>query len=162
MEIEYPYKVAVSFPGNHEYIPSIRKYIYDILLVSGFSNKFAFRSEIIVDEVCNNAVRYGCDSPDSEVELTCEVHSDRIEFLVKDGGGNPVHINRLKKSLGNSQQMDEIDALSEGLGLNLVRMLSEQVDFDINNDNVTSIHVVRKREIQEEKANGSDKTNGIQ
>ena len=143
--MDYPYKINLRFPGNLEYIPSIRKFVYDILQLSGFSNKFAFRSEIIVDEICNNAVCYGCESNDSEIEFCCEIHYDRIEVVIKDEGGNPLHIDRLKNAV--KQYRPGVKVLESGLGLNLVRMLSEKVEFDIDEQNLTSVHITRKREI---------------
>ncbi len=157
MDTEYPYKIAVHFPGNLEYIPSIRKLVYDILQVAGFSNKFAFRSEIIVDEICNNAVRFGCDKS-SDIELGFEIDDDRIEFTIRDGGGNPLHIKRLKKALQQQkkEKKSSNEDLQSGLGLNLVKMLSQEVDFSIDDNNVTSVHVVRKREDNSRICNGSN------
>lgn len=143
MDLKFPYKIKVKLPSDLEYIPSIRKFVSEVLQVSGFSSKFAFRSEIIVDEICNNAINYGNESrSDSEVELVCEIHEDRIELLVKDQGGNSVHTDRLKQAVNSKETAEKEDQL----GLEIVRMLSEKIDLKVDENNVTSIHVVRKRE----------------
>ncbi|MDG5815237.1 ATP-binding protein [Chitinispirillales bacterium ANBcel5] len=146
MSTEYPYNIKVKFPGDLDYIPAIRKFVHDVLQVSGFTNKFAFRSEIIVDEICNNAVNFGCESNESEVELACQIFQDRIEFLIKDQGKNKLHIERLKNVI---QQKDATENPDWGLGLDIVRMLSEKVDIKVDQSNVTTVHVVRKREMAE-------------
>ena len=63
--------VRVKFPGDLEYIPAVRKFVSEILQVCRFDQKFAFRSEIIIDEICNNAVTYGCTSQNASVTVVC-------------------------------------------------------------------------------------------
>ncbi|MFP4015131.1 MAG: ATP-binding protein [Chitinispirillaceae bacterium] len=144
MDLKFPYQVKVKLPSDLEYIPSIRKFVSEVLQVSGFSSKFAFRSEIIVDEICNNAINYGNENKgDSEVELICEIHEERIELLVKDEGGNSVHTERLKQAVKSNEGTEN----ENQLGLEIVKMLSEKIDLKIDEkNNVTSIHVIRKRE----------------
>ncbi len=145
MDLEFPYKITLKIPGDLEYIPAIRKFVSEVLQVSGFSSKFAFRSEIIVDEICNNAVSYGSDGQnDSEVELVCEIYQDRIELIIKDKGGKSVNTEKLKKSIEQKGDTEHVDQL--GLGLEIVKMLSEKIELEVDENNVTSIHVVRKRE----------------
>jgi hypothetical protein len=49
MKSEKPHLLAVSFPGELEYIPLVRKMISEVLRVLKFSEKFTFRSEFIID-----------------------------------------------------------------------------------------------------------------
>jgi anti-sigma regulatory factor (Ser/Thr protein kinase) len=139
MESETPYRIAVSFPGELEYIPLVRKMVSDILQVLHFSTKFTFRSEFIVDELCNNAVTYGSGTDRSIVEILCDTYNDRVEFTVKDRGGSSENIKRLRQAIAE-------EPIGKGGGLELVRMLAEKVEFTIDERNLTQIHVVRKRE----------------
>lgn len=142
MNIQLPYTIELSFPGDIEYIPAIRKFISEILLVSHFSPKFAYRSEIIVDEICNNAVSYGCRTDDAKIELLCNIYDDGIDFTIKDQGGDKHHIERLKNAINlESEQKSD-----KGLGLEIVRMLSESLNVVIDEKNLTSVRIVRKRE----------------
>jgi serine/threonine-protein kinase RsbW len=148
MDLGFPYTITVKLPSDLEIIPSIRKFVSEVLQVSGFSAKFAFRSEIIVDAICNNAITYGSrGDTDSEIEVSCEVHSDRMEVVVKDRGGSSAHIKRLKEAvrrnrLGLPLTRDD----STGMGLEIVKLLSETIEFCVDENNLTSVHVVRKRE----------------
>jgi anti-sigma regulatory factor (Ser/Thr protein kinase) len=145
MNIEFPYSVSIKFPGDLEYIPTVRKFIAELLLISDFSPKFAYRSEIIVDEICNNAVVYGCQTEDAEIELKNQIFDDRIEFTIQDQGGTRDNLIRLRKAADNaSENTKEHD--KAGLGLEIVRMLSERLDVIIDDDNLTSVHIVRRRE----------------
>jgi|LFRM01.1.fsa_nt_gb anti-sigma regulatory factor (Ser/Thr protein kinase) len=145
MNLKFPFNVVLRFPGDLEYIPAVRKFVSELLQVSGFSQKFAYRSEIIVDEICNNAVTYGCDREDSEVELICSLLQDRIEFTIKDQGGEKIHVEKLQAAL-KTADVTNAEELKRGLGLEIVRMLSESLDVLIDKNNLTSVHVVRKRE----------------
>ena len=145
MKSEFPYRMAVSFPGELDYIPLVRKLISDILQVLQFSKKFTFRSEFIVDELCNNAVTYGASDTRSAVEIVCEVFQDRVEFTVKDQGGSKENIRRLRQAV-NVDPKIKIKKHASGAGLEMVQMLAENVTCSIDEHNVTQIHVVRKRE----------------
>jgi anti-sigma regulatory factor (Ser/Thr protein kinase) len=145
MKSEFPYRMAVSFPGELDYIPLVRKLISDILLVLQFSKKFTFRSEFIVDELCNNAVTYGASDTRSSVEIICEAFEDRVEFTVKDHGGSKENIRRLRQAV-NAELPTKGKKRASGAGLEMVQMLAEDVTCTIDEHNVTQIHVVRKRE----------------
>ncbi len=139
MKAETAYRMTVSFPGELDYIPLVRKLVSDVLLVLHFSPKFTFRSEFIVDELCNNAVTYGSSTDRSPVELLCETYSDRVEFTVKDQGGSSENIKRLRQAIAE-------ESSGKGAGLELVRLLAEKVTCTIDENNLTQIHVVRTRE----------------
>jgi anti-sigma regulatory factor (Ser/Thr protein kinase) len=147
VELTLPYVITVKIPSDLEIIPSIRKFVSEVLQVSGFSAKFAFRSEIIVDAICNNAICYGsgCDT-ESEVEVDCEIHSDRMEVVVKDRGGSASHIKRLQDTVQGNRAELPLTGESLGMGLEIVKLLSETIEFSVDENNLTSVHVVRKRE----------------
>ncbi|MBN1308477.1 MAG: ATP-binding protein [Chitinispirillaceae bacterium] len=144
-KISIPFSVNVRFPGDLDYIPAVRKFVSELLQVSDFSPKFAYRSEIIVDEICNNAVTYGCQTDDAHIELLNKIFDDRIEFTIRDQGGTNNNLRRLKTAV-KSGSSGKKKQTKPGLGLEIVRMLSERLDVVIDEKNLTSVHVVRKRE----------------
>jgi anti-sigma regulatory factor (Ser/Thr protein kinase) len=144
MKPDFPYRVAVSFPGELDYIPLVRKLFSDILQELKFSPKFTFRSELIIDELCNNAVSYAAAITRSSVDLTCEVFRDRVEFTVKVHGGSSENTHRLQQAVAEESPWK--DLRDRNIGLELVRMLSENVSYSIDEKNLTQVHVVRRRE----------------
>lgn len=150
MKTESPYVFKVKIPSDADYIPPIRKFVADILQIKSFDPKFTFRSEVIVDEICHNAVTYGSQSIDATVDLVCSIYSDRAEFEINDQGGSVDNVNRLKSEFEKKDESfkKEVEYFksNKGLGLEIVRMLSAEVELKIGEDNVTSIRVVRKRE----------------
>jgi serine/threonine-protein kinase RsbW len=148
MDLTFPYTISVRLPSDLEIIPSIRKFVSEVLQVSGFSVKFAFRSEIIIDAICNNAITHGsAGNADNDVELSCIIHRDRVEVVVSDSGGTQADIEKLKEAVRrNRLGLPLPDYEAGGMGLEIVKLLSETIDIKVDENNVTSIHVVRKRE----------------
>jgi len=147
MELALPYTITVKLPSDLEIIPSIRKFVSEVLQVSGFSAKFAFRSEVIVDAICNNAICYGSGGDtDSEIEVACQMHSDRMEVVVKDRGGTASNIQRLQDAVRGDRSELPLTGEFAGMGLEIVKLLSETIEFSVDENNLTSVHVVRKRE----------------
>jgi anti-sigma regulatory factor (Ser/Thr protein kinase) len=144
-----PLSFKIKFPSNADYIPPIRKFISEVLQVEHFNPKFSFRSEVIVDEICYNAVMYGSHSMEATVDLICSVFPDRVEFQINDEGGTHDHMERLKKVIEKGDDTEpeaEQSKPNKGLGLEIVKMLSAKVNLKIKKDNVTSIQVVKQRE----------------
>jgi anti-sigma regulatory factor (Ser/Thr protein kinase) len=87
---------------------------------------------------------------DATVDLICSIFSDRVEFQINDQGGTKDNVLRLKNVIENTDEQVEKEMehfkSSKGLGLEIVRMLSAEMNLKIAKDNVTSIHIVRKRE----------------
>jgi anti-sigma regulatory factor (Ser/Thr protein kinase) len=140
-------QATLTFPGDVDYIPAIRKFVAEFIEVSGFSPKFAYRTEIIIDELCSNAISYGCTSTDSTIRLTCTIEDGKVELIVQDPGGEQTDIDRLHKIVKEKTTTGNVDSKKKKrLGLEIVRMLSEKLDFQIDTDNITSVRVTRKRE----------------
>lgn len=138
----------IEFPGDLEYIPAVRGLIADVLTVSGFGDKFAYRSEIIVDEICNNAVSHGSVNPDARVFLDCAIEDDRVDFNIRDEGGESQNREQLRRIVEQTSESSVPVGRDQtaGLGLEIVKMLSEKIDFRIDENNLTSVHIVRRRE----------------
>jgi len=149
MKKDIPYTIKVKIPSDQDYIPPVRKFIAELIQIQHFNPKFSFRSEIIVDEICHNAVLYGSRTLDATIDLTCCIYSDRVEFQINDQGGNPENMEQLKKVIDNKDEQNEKLQQSrpgKGLGLEIVRMLSAEVNLKIDKNNMTSIQVIRRRE----------------
>ena len=139
MNSEIPCRMAISFPGELDYIPLVRQLVSDTLQVLRFSPKFSFRSEFLVDELCNNAVIHGSPSNSQPVEVLCDAYGDRVEISVKGPGGYRENIQRFREAIAEASR-------EKGNELELIRLLSDTVTCSLDDNNVSHIHVVRKRE----------------
>ena len=149
MENKNPYIFKIKFPSDLDYIAPVRKFVAETLSVTKFSPKFAYRSEVIVDEICHNAIIHGSRSIDATVEMECSIFPDRFEIHVNDQGGKKEDLDRLKSAVKKAdtrakELTEEKDG--RGLGLEIVRLLSEEVKMEVGEGNTTTVRVVRKRE----------------
>jgi anti-sigma regulatory factor (Ser/Thr protein kinase) len=149
MDTQNPYVFKLKIPSDLDYIAPVRKFVAETLTVNKFSPKFAYRSEVIVDEICHNAIIHGSRTIDATVEMVCKIFPDRFEFNVNDQGGNTDDLTRLKNAMHktNTYSVDEhSEKDARGLGLEIVRLLSEEIKMEVGADNMTTVRVVRKRE----------------
>jgi anti-sigma regulatory factor (Ser/Thr protein kinase) len=149
MDNQYPYVFKLKIPSDLDYIAPVREFVAETLTVNNFSPKFAYCSKVIVDEICYNAIIHGSRTIDATVEIVCKVFPDRFEFNVNDKGGNKEDLKRLK----NAMLKTSVNAANEtseknahGVGLEIVRLLSEEIKMEVGADNMTTVRVVRKRE----------------
>jgi anti-sigma regulatory factor (Ser/Thr protein kinase) len=139
MTSEKPKHLAVSFPGELDYIPLVRQLVSDTLESLQFSQKFSFRTEFLVDELCNNAVIHGSPADRHPVEVLCDAFSDRVEISVRGPGGFNENIQRFREAIAEA-------SAEKGNELALIRLLSDTVTCTIDNNNISHIHIVRRRE----------------
>ena len=142
--------VEVNFPADIEYIPALRRLVSEIANINKFTPRYAYRAEIIVDEICNNAVKFGSPQLDSRVKLKCMLHKDRMELVIVDQGGNKDDLERLRRVIEMDAEPGAAGAYQmRGRGLEIVRTLSNAVDMKVTADGVTEVHVVKVREDSE-------------
>ena len=150
MDSNNPYVVKMRFPSDLDYVPAVRKFVAETLQINHFSPKFTYRSEVIVDEICHNSIVHGSRTMDATVTIECRIFPDSFEFQANDQGGEKDDLERLKNAVkkASAKPVDRFMEKDEshGLGLEIVRLLSEDLKLEISNDNVTTVRVVRKRE----------------
>ena len=143
--------IRVRFPSNIGYVSPVRNLISELLQVRDYSRKFAYRSEVIVDEVCSNAIQYGSKKENSTVDLACLISGEKFEIHVQDQGGSKSDVERLKEAVESeninlNEEVTKIKKLARGgFGLEIVRMLSEEVELKIGENNMTTLRVVRNK-----------------
>lgn len=134
--------LLVEFPVDADFIPAVRKFIAEASLIEGFTPKFSYRTEIIVDELCNNAVKYGPSTPGAAIKINCGFEPDVLQLTVQDPGGNPKDVQNLRKAIG-AEDTDRNHYL--GHGLEIVRMLTSGMEVSQTEHGETVIRVVKRR-----------------
>jgi len=139
--------VSASLPASIMYIPLFREFVSDVLIRAGFTERFAYRTEIIVDELCSNAIKYGSHNSHSRIDIKLTWHEDYIDLSITDEGGSKESINMLRSSI--NEQNPTVSDNNKGelsLGLQIVKTLCEEIDVTTDDNSITSVHIVRKRE----------------
>lgn len=132
--------LEITFPSDWDYIPAIRRFIAEATLIEGFNQKFSYRTEVIVDELCNNAVKYGPNSTDAVIVLGCELDNDAVKINIKDSGGEDKELNDLKKAIESNENSE-----LKGHGLEIVKMLASDIRIDTDENGDTVVKVVKRR-----------------
>src|SRR5690606_23456476 len=78
---------SVTLPSDLEYIPPLRQFVAEIARVEGFSKKFCFRTEIIVDELVTNGILHGSQDVHSSISLSAVFEEGSMNLSVQDQGG---------------------------------------------------------------------------
>ena len=139
-------RVRVDFPGDLEYIPAIRKFISDIAILNKFPRRFAFRTEVIIDEICSNAVIHGSPSLEALVGVECHVYHDRLEIFVDNVRGRAVDVQELTRRIIEKLDEELKSGRKEGRGLKIVKLLSNKVSLVKKKGNKVQVHIVKYRE----------------
>ncbi len=141
--------ISISLPALMFYVPLFREFVADTLIRVGFSEQFAYRTEVIVDELCSNAIQYGSHSTSARIDLRLSWDDNKIDLSITDEGGSEENLSALREAIDAPKREPFDDqALDDTLGLEIVKMLSESVDIKVLDDNITSVRIVRNREGQ--------------
>ena len=141
-----PELLRVTFPSDMEYIPSIRKFVSDLALVAQHTPRFAFRTELVVDEICSNAVKHGSLRADSTIHLTISLYPDRLELSIHDTGGKPEDISELKKIIYQLAGEKFATPIARGRGLAIVKTLANNVLVNTDQAGMTEVKIIKFRE----------------
>lgn len=87
MELDKETKITITLPTNAYFMSGIRDFTLNMIKsTTNFPEKWAFRFQSVVDELCNNAIEYG-SAPGSEIRIVfLYVKDDYIEISVEDTG----------------------------------------------------------------------------
>jgi len=93
-------KITITLPTNAYFMSGIRDFTLNMIKnTTNFPEKWAFRFQSVVDELCNNAIEYG-SAPGSEIRITfAHKKDDFLEIDVEDTGTgkNKINATQLKK-----------------------------------------------------------------
>lgn len=93
-------KITITLPTNAYFMSGIRDFTLNMIKnTTNFPEKWAFRFQSVVDELCNNAIEYG-SAPGSEIRISF-IHKkdDFLEIQIEDTGTgkNKITATQLQK-----------------------------------------------------------------
>jgi len=94
MEEQKETKITITLPTNAYFMSGIRDFTLNMIKnTTNFSEKWAFRFQSVVDELCNNAIEYG-SAPGSDIRVSFKhFKDDYLEISVEDTGTGKNRIN---------------------------------------------------------------------
>jgi anti-sigma regulatory factor (Ser/Thr protein kinase) len=87
MEEQKDTKISITIPTNAYFMSGIRDFTLTMIKnTTNFSEKWAFRFQSVVDELCNNAIEYG-SAPGSDIRIIFNhKKDDYLEIAIEDTG----------------------------------------------------------------------------
>lgn len=129
MELEKETKITITLPTNAYFMSGIRDFTLNMIKnTTNFPEKWAFRFQSVVDELCNNAIEYG-SAPGSEIRITYKyTKDDFVEIIVEDTGTGPRPIKaaELQKIFNERKEPGYVFSGIRGRGL--VKIIGEWSD----------------------------------
>jgi anti-sigma regulatory factor (Ser/Thr protein kinase) len=142
-------KYTLELPSDLEYIPPLRQFIAEVARVEGFSKKFCFRTEIIVDELVCNGILHGSQDIHSTILVEADFEPNQMHLAVQDQGGSRQNLENLKRAVYSPKPSTD---KKKGRGLVIVQMLSTELKIDLEENGNTQVHVVKNKEPDEPRA----------
>lgn len=133
----------VQIPSDLEYIPPLRQFIAELARVEGFSKKFCFRTEIIVDELVTNGILHGSQDVHTTISVAASFDNSQMHLSVQDQGGSRQNLENLKRSVYSPRPSSD---KKRGRGLKIVQMLSSEIKIDLAENGNTQVHVVKAKD----------------
>lgn len=145
-EMTAPAHYQIDLPSDLDLLPPLRQFIADLAKISGFSKRFCFRTEIIVDELATNAITHGSTALDSRVRIGATFAPADLQLTVHDGGGVQTNVESLRRAIHSAPPKNQDPR--KGRGLVIAQMLSDEVTIQVENGE-TVIKVVKRRDSEE-------------
>ena len=124
-----PTKITITIPTNAYFISGIRDFTMSMIKnTTNFAEKWAYRMQSVIDELCNNAIEFG-SSEDSEIRVTFSHQKDEyIEMIVEDTGTgiNKTNAKEMTKLL--EEKKKEGHQFKGIRGRGLAKIVSEWTD----------------------------------
>ncbi|OGJ86490.1 MAG: hypothetical protein A2487_14880 [Candidatus Raymondbacteria bacterium RifOxyC12_full_50_8] len=140
--------VMVDFPGDIDYIPLVRKFFANLINAHDFSRRFAFRTEIIIDELCNNTIKFGKPRIGESIKLSCDIQNDQIVLDIFSPRSMGVDIIKLKKAVEEKSGQKVAYESELERGIHIIKILCDDIQVFDKDD--ICIRVIKKREQGEE------------
>lgn len=122
-------KITITLPTNAYFMSGIRDFTLNMIKnTTNFPEKWAFRFQSVVDELCNNAIEYG-SSPGSEIRITfIHTKDECLDIIVEDTGTgkNKITASQLQKIFAERRETGYVFTGIRGRGL--VKIVGEWTD----------------------------------
>lgn len=122
-------KITITLPTNAYFMSGIRDFTLNMIKnTTNFSEKWAFRFQSVVDELCNNAIEYG-SAPGSEIRIAfIYTKDDSLEIQVEDTGtGKEKHTSAQIQKIFDERKVPGYQFTSIR-GRGLVKIVGEWTD----------------------------------
>ena len=138
-----PADIQLQIPSAVFYIEPVRALIGNLAQSLGFSRKRVADIQLVLDEICSNAVHHGSVNATVGVKLYINIEAAALEILVRDTGQQKTG----EKSWLTSDRLSKIEKTrspsnESGHGIFIAKSLSDQHEMQPNAVGGTDVRVV--------------------
>ena len=135
--------IELKIPSAVFYIEPVRAFIGNLAQSLGFPRKRVADIQLVLDEVCTNAVHHGSAHAGVSIKLRIGVDAHALEILVRDTGSGDAK----KKNWLTHERLSEIEASrspssESGHGIFIAKSLSDTHEMQSNEAGGTDVRVV--------------------
>jgi anti-sigma regulatory factor (Ser/Thr protein kinase) len=135
--------IKLKIPSAVFYIEPIRTFIGNLAQNLGFSRKRVADIQLVIDEICSNAIHHGSIDATVGVKLRIRIDTHSLEILVRDTGS----LHTGKKSWLTHDRLSEIEesrspSSESGHGIFIAKSLADTHEMQPNSAGGTDVRVV--------------------
>ena len=135
--------IELKIPSTVLYIEPVRAFIGNLAQSLGFPRKRVADIQLVLDEVCSNAVHHGSANATDSVKLRIGVNAHALEILVRDtGSGNAKQKNWLTHERLLEIEANRSPSSERGHGIFIAKSLSDTHEMQSNEAGGTDVRVV--------------------
>lgn len=114
-------KIELALPAQLESASFLRDISKDIFKHAGFNQEWEDRLKLVLDELFNNAIRYGSNE-NGTIHITFFLNEDEVNFLVEDEGKGAKHVSAEELRAKIEKNTHEVEDMTKdsGRGLALI------------------------------------------
>ena len=135
--------IKFKIPSTVFYIEPIRAFIGNLAQSLGFSRKRVADIQLVLDEICSNAIHHGSVDATVGVKLQIRIDTHSLEILVRDTGSPQAG----EKSWLTRERLSEIEekrspSSERGHGIFIAKSLADTHEMHPNSVGGTDVRVV--------------------
>ena len=135
--------IQLQIPSAAFYIEPVRAFVGNLAQSLGFSRKRVADIQLVLDEICSNAVHHGSANTTVGVKLYISIDAHTLEILVRDTGPRQAEERSwLTHERLSEIEMDRSPSSERGHGIFIVKSLADKHEMQLNETGGTDVRVV--------------------
>ncbi|RKU36930.1 hypothetical protein C6496_11235 [Candidatus Poribacteria bacterium] len=135
--------IKLKIPSAVFYIEPVRAFIGNLAQSLGFPRKRVADIQLVLDEVCTNAVHHGSANTAVGIKLRIGIDAHALEILVRDtGSGDAEGKNWLTHERLSEIEENRSPSSESGHGIFIAKSLSDTHEMQSNEAGGTDVRVV--------------------
>jgi serine/threonine-protein kinase RsbW len=135
--------IELKIPSAVFYIEPVRAFVGNLARSLGFPRKRVADIQLVLDEVCSNAVHHGSANATVGIKLRIGINAHALEILVRDtGAGNAKQKNWLTRERLLEIEANRSPSGERGHGIFIAKSLADTHEMRFNDAGGTDVRVV--------------------